>query len=98
MKVAARALESNLRTLGPLILPYSEQFKYAISLIRREWHKARTVRAAPVAAGATSTPDKSATSSSSAPTSTAAVAAATVVPSSPQAQLPALYVRDSTSA
>ncbi|KAI5066585.1 hypothetical protein GOP47_0019209 [Adiantum capillus-veneris] len=36
MAVAADALTTNIRTLGPLILPYSEQLRYVFSLLCRD--------------------------------------------------------------
>lgn len=36
VNVAGEALKANIASLGPLVLPFSEQLKYAISLIRRK--------------------------------------------------------------
>ncbi|KAL5562810.1 hypothetical protein UlMin_032557 [Ulmus minor] len=36
LKVAAKALTANMSTLGPLVLPYSEQLRYAWSLLGRK--------------------------------------------------------------
>lgn len=41
MVVAGEALKKNMTTLAPLILPYSEQAKYALSLLHRYIHKLR---------------------------------------------------------
>jgi len=35
MDVASRALRKNITELGPLILPWSEQFKYALNMLQR---------------------------------------------------------------
>lgn len=35
LKVAAQALKTNMSTLGPLVLPYSEQIRFAWSVIRQ---------------------------------------------------------------
>lgn len=36
MAVAGDALKTNITTLGPLVLPFSEQFKFFVSLVRRK--------------------------------------------------------------
>ena len=37
--VAGKALESNLTTLGPLVLPYSEQFRFGIHFLKNKLTK-----------------------------------------------------------
>jgi 3-ketoacyl-CoA synthase len=37
VKVASTALQVNLTALGPLVLPYSEQLKFAINFIQRKF-------------------------------------------------------------
>ncbi|KAI4355297.1 hypothetical protein L6164_004085 [Bauhinia variegata] len=41
MAVAGDALKTNITTLGPLVLPFSEQFMFFVSLIRRKLFKAK---------------------------------------------------------
>jgi 3-ketoacyl-CoA synthase len=36
MSVAGDALKANITTLGPLVLPYSEQLRFLLSLLRRK--------------------------------------------------------------
>ncbi|KAI9194827.1 hypothetical protein LWI28_009491 [Acer negundo] len=36
VKVAGDALKTNIRSLGPLVLPFSEQFRYGVSIICRK--------------------------------------------------------------
>ena len=43
VKVAGKTMEKNLTTLGPLVLPYSEQAKVVFSLIKKFVMKERTV-------------------------------------------------------
>ncbi|XP_077248443.1 3-ketoacyl-CoA synthase 1 [Tasmannia lanceolata] len=37
MAVAGDALKTNITTLGPLVLPFSEQFKFLVTLVRRKF-------------------------------------------------------------
>ncbi|XP_058104967.1 3-ketoacyl-CoA synthase 1-like [Magnolia sinica] len=37
MAVAGDALKTNITTLGPLVLPFSEQFKFLLTLVRRKF-------------------------------------------------------------
>ncbi|KAF9601342.1 hypothetical protein IFM89_019074 [Coptis chinensis] len=41
MAVAGDALKTNITTLGPLVLPFSEQFMFFVTLVRRKLLKAR---------------------------------------------------------
>ena len=41
MAVAGDALKTNITTLGPLVLPLSEQFKFFVTLVRRKLLKAK---------------------------------------------------------
>ncbi|PIA34869.1 hypothetical protein AQUCO_03700264v1 [Aquilegia coerulea] len=41
MAVAGDALKTNITTLGPLVLPFSEQFMFFVTLVRRKVMKAR---------------------------------------------------------
>ncbi|RVW95415.1 hypothetical protein VitviT2T_023668 [Vitis vinifera] len=41
MAVAGDALKTNITTLGPLVLPFSEQFMFFVTLVRRKLMKAR---------------------------------------------------------
>ncbi|KAF6153716.1 hypothetical protein GIB67_000949 [Kingdonia uniflora] len=41
MAVAGDALKTNITTLGPLVLPFSEQFMFFVSLVRRKFIKAK---------------------------------------------------------
>lgn len=40
MFVAGDALKTNITTLGPLVLPWTQQFKYFVTLVRRKMFKA----------------------------------------------------------
>ena len=42
MTVAGTALQDNITSLGPSILPMSEQIKYLVSLLRRKITKKKT--------------------------------------------------------
>lgn len=39
-KIVGAALKTNLTILGPQVLPFSEQFKFLLSLLRRKWSSA----------------------------------------------------------
>ncbi|GMI66733.1 3-ketoacyl-CoA synthase 1 [Hibiscus trionum] len=41
MAVAGEALKTNITTLGPLVLPWTEQFKFLVSLVRKKIFKAK---------------------------------------------------------
>ncbi|GMH22521.1 hypothetical protein Nepgr_024364 [Nepenthes gracilis] len=41
MAVAGDALKTNITTLGPLVLPFAEQFRFFVSLVKRKLLKAR---------------------------------------------------------
>lgn len=41
MVVAGDALKTNITTLGPLVLPFSEQFMFLVSLVRKKLFKAK---------------------------------------------------------
>nr|QYJ54438.1 3-ketoacyl-CoA synthase-like protein [Consolida ajacis] len=41
MEVAGDALKTNITTLGPLVLPFSEQFMFFVTLVRRKIMKAK---------------------------------------------------------
>ncbi|KAK1286521.1 3-ketoacyl-CoA synthase 1 [Acorus calamus] len=44
MEVAGDALKTNITTLGPLVLPFSEQFMFLLTLVRRKFLKMRGVK------------------------------------------------------
>lgn len=44
VKVAGRALERNLTTLGPLVLPLSEKLRYVVNYVRRKMLQQRRLK------------------------------------------------------